>query len=398
MASTLRHRHRHPTRSDSDPLDSVPSSPNLSTPSDDAFTPRPVSARPRSYSLHQSRVAPPSFLPFEYGSSLLESLDLPGSIWTLRDLLLERLTTAEDGIKQLRAFVEESESEGSNEETDGEEDEEDWEVVTSRKNRRKPAAGSTEKDAFATSPLRAELVESAKSEISTLEAFVATASTFLATVRAELPSLSHLTPSPSPSLVQFQLSDEARQALDEFLEDHPLPSFPQLDLRTRLDNSKTRAANSATALLSRASSELAALQDVLAYLTQLDTVTSYMPSLPSLPPLPSPSPAINDLREYFSSESTRLGKTLQSLNPTSTFDSLSNNLRTLRDETSDSLQAGIAYLEDGANELGAKFDAALDEAAKMYHAALAKGKEGFLRYEELPMPWRNNEHILTGYR
>ncbi|KAM0753865.1 HlyIII-domain-containing protein [Meredithblackwellia eburnea MCA 4105] len=34
----------------------------------------------------------------------------------------------------------------------------------------------------------------------------------------------------------------------------------------------------------------------------------------------------------------------------------------------------------------------------MYHAALEKGRQRLLRYEELPMEWRNNEHILSGYR
>ena len=302
----------------------------------------------------------------------LESLDLsgsiPGALWSLREYLLGRLEEAEEGVRALKALVEESESDGS-----AEDDGEEWEVVGRK--------GKTGKGRSATPPTVKTGNDDTKVVISTLEQFIQTASGFLSAVRAELPSLSAL-PSSTPAL-SFQLSPDARLALDHFLQDHPLPSFPQLpqlDLRARLDNSKRTATTSANALLSRVSSELSSLQELLTHLT-----AASIPSLPSLP-LPSPPPPLNALRDYFSAESERLSLSLSS----STL-----ALLALGTETTDALQAGVAHLRDEATELT---HAAFDEASRMYHAALEGGRKRLLRYEELPLEWRNNEHILSGYR
>jgi len=72
--------------------------------------------------------------------------------------------------------------------------------------------------------------------------------------------------------------------------------------------------------------------------------------------------------------------------------------RKVRQEAS----AGLAALVDEAAELGSlavgRMEAGLDEAGKMYAAALEFGRERLLEYSELPHDWRNNEHILSGYR
>jgi adiponectin receptor len=106
----------------------------------------------------------------------------------------------------------------------------------------------------------------------------------------------------------------------------------------------------------------------------------------SLPPMPSPVPDFSELRSYFSTESTRLR----------------GAARHFKDETAESLQAGLHRVSDGAAELSAfvkdQSSHAFDEATKMYHLALEIGKTRLLQYSELPHEWRNNEFIHTGYR
>lgn len=336
---------------------------------------------------------PPSFISLAYPSSLLESLDLP-RFWSLRELLLGKLDEAEEDVKRLREWSE-VEDATSGETDDEEVEKEVWELVTRRKRGKRGAGGGAE-IAAGEKPVDVK-PRHFEAEASTLNHFVQTAADFLAALRAELPSLSDF-PSgdPAAALVEWQLSPEARIALDKFLDDHPLPTFPSaLDLRTRLDDSKQRASDSASALLTRVSVELASLRHLLAQLNNSETVYSYLPS-PSVPT------RVAELRDYFHAESVKLSETLHSISPSHTFDSLSTNLRTLRAETSDSLHAGIAHLQGGAHELSAllseKSSAAMDEASRMYHAALEGGKQRLLRYEELPHAWRNNPHILSSYR
>ncbi|GAA5965201.1 hypothetical protein JCM21900_004897 [Sporobolomyces salmonicolor] len=372
--STL--RHRHPARPKGAHAESDPAV--LSDASDS------LARRPRSHSLYEStHYHPRSGAVFDYRSSLLHSLDLPASFLSLREYLAGKVEEAERGLRALKAYVEagEAEEELLMSAAETEDDDDDlWEEMRRRRRQRSPS--SSPGSSRPASPHR----EDVEAEISALEQFISSASSFLSTLRAELPSLSpNLSNSPSASFLQFQLSPEARDALDRFLEDHPLPSLPHFGFRSR-------AASSANALLARVTTELRTLQDALAYLTtpsdpSAPTMSSYIPSLGSLPPMPSPPvPDFSDLRTYFSNESTRL----------------SNAVSLFKDETTESLSAGLHQLSDGAAELSAyvkdQSSAALDEAVKIYHRALEIGKERLLRYEELPHEWRNNEHILSGYR
>ncbi|KDE06440.1 hypothetical protein, variant [Microbotryum lychnidis-dioicae p1A1 Lamole] len=419
---------------------SPPSSPNSAeTPVDalsDVDQSKRPTLRPRAKSMHHTMCPPlsSSASSLDYGSALLTSLDLSGSIWTLREYVLGRVDQVEHNIQLLKIYVAESESEDCRSgdsscvepetETETENEQRDNEALETYDDEIESLAKLSESEcdvivnAVRSRRRRAAVDpaltakgqptwEQVKQEISALELFITKASRFLNAVRSGWPSLSTLN-SPTyvdgttlPALVQFQLSPEARQALDHFLEDHPIPSLPRLNFRARFDNGRQRASDSASALLSRVSSELAALQHVLNSHSTTERVSSFMPTLPTLPS--TPAVVLTEMRDYFAAESTRLGGALQRYRPgTATFDKVSNNLRTLRNEASDSLQAGVAHLQDGANELTALLSssssAALDEAAKFYHAALSRGKERLLRYEELPFPWRNNEHIITGYR
>ncbi|ORY47590.1 hemolysin-III related-domain-containing protein [Leucosporidium creatinivorum] len=375
MASSLRHRHPH--RNSSPP---PPTSPFLSSASDSSHSvqaPERPSSRPRSYSMRQiSSRQTPSFISLAYPSSLLESLDLP-RFWSLRDLLLGKLDEAEEDVKRLMEYSETED--GTSEET--EDDDEDWEVVTRRKRGGKRAASASASLADVGSKVP-PTIDELNEELSTLDHFTKAAAEFLSALRAELPSLAAFPTSsndPSTPLVDWQLSPEARIALDKFLDDHPLPTFPALDLRARIGDSKQRASDSATALRARVSIELATLRDLLAQLNNSGTVYSYLPS-PSVPT------RVAELRDYFAAESAKLSEALHSLS----------------DEASGSLHAGIAHLQDGAHELSAfvteKSNQAIDEATRMYHAALEGGRQRLLRYEELPHAWRNNPHIISGYR
>lgn len=314
----------------------------------------------------------PSFISLAYPSSLLESLDLP-RFWSLRDLLLGKLDEAEEDVKRLMEWSESEDATCG----DTEDDDVDWEIVTRRKRRGKRAESASVAD------LGSKRARNTNEELSTLDQFTKTAAEFLSALRAELPSLSAFPIASADSsgpLVDWQLSPEARIALDKFLDDHPLPTFPALDLRARIGDSKQRATDSATALRTRVSVELASLCDLLAQLNNnSESVYSYLPS-PSVPT------RVAELRDYFAAESAKLSEALHSLS----------------DEASGSLHAGIAHLQGGAHELSAfvteKSSQAMDEAARMYHAALEGGRQRLLRYEELPHAWRNNPHIISGYR
>ncbi|KAI5475624.1 adiponectin receptor protein, partial [Pseudohyphozyma bogoriensis] len=376
--------------------------------------------RPRSHSFHPSNEDKLPYAPFQfqYGSSLLESLDLSGSILLLRQYLLGKVEEAEEGVRALKALVEESEMEETTELSD-ESDEEEWEVVTHRRHGRgsaRPSRAPTSDEDDEEDEARLGESTTLSEEISTLEQFVRTASSFLDAIREELPSLAVSPIATSASLVQFQLSPDARLALDHFLEDHPMPSLPQFSIRERLGESRRNATHNAAALLSRVSSELSGLQTVLSQLTTNVSIavpkdvdlTSYLPSLPSLPPLPSPPlPPLNNLREYFSAESEKLNQTLRSFRPsassiTASASTIGANLYQLGSETAGTLQQSMSTLKGEATELthllSSHSSAALDEAARMYHAAVERGRKGLLMYDELPPQWQNNEHILGGYR
>jgi hypothetical protein len=382
MSPSLRRRHTaHPSPP---PADSPSSSPST------ALVPKPPAARPRSYSCHAP--APSYSLS---SSRLLESLDLNGSIpnawWNLRNYLMGRLDEAEEGVKALKKIVEESESESSSSALDDDE----WEVVQ----RTKKVKGKR-----ARAP-PAIVVGPNLSDSTALSQFVSASTIFLNALRNTLPTLSPQQNSSSLPLVAFQLSPDARIALDHFLEDHPLPSFPQLpsldlNLRARLGDGTSNAMLGAATLLARVSEELRSVQTVLTGLTgvggidiatieeEADSVasspggssiassTSYMPSLPSAPL------QLAVLRDYFSSESERLSSSLSSL---------SASLPAPPAIATESL----AHLCEEATELS---HLVMDATAKLLHAAAEKGMQGLLMYDDLPFDWRNNEHIHSGYR
>ncbi|GAA6016410.1 hypothetical protein JCM11491_002402 [Sporobolomyces phaffii] len=377
-------RQRHPRRPSTLRTDSCPVTPAASD-----F----ASRRPRSYSLHGSSYYTNNQTlsardPFGYGSSLLQSLDLPASFVSIKEFLAGKLEEAEQGLKALREYVEDGEAEeelasqshAMLEEDDS--DPEDEEDDDDNEGRTRQTGRDTEARPKGLSDPTDRAHTDVEAEIGSLEQFIQSASSFLSDIRAELPSLSDDLSSPSSgSFIRFQLSEDAREALDQFLEDHPLPSLPRFD----------SAASSANALLLRVTNELRTLKDAL---TSLTSPTPSDPSSPlgmtsffrSLPPMPSPVPDFSELRSYFSTESTRLR----------------GAARHFKDETTESLQAGLHHLSDGAAELSAyvkdQSSHAFDEAKKMYHEALEIGKTRLLQYSELPEAWRNNEHILTGYR
>ncbi|GAA5902622.1 hemolysin III family protein [Sporobolomyces salmoneus] len=378
VTSTLRQRRPTTSRTDSCPVISS------------------TDRRPRSYSLHEASYY--SRNAFEYGSSLLQSLDLPASFVSIKDFLAGKLEEAEQGLRALREYVEDGEAEEEliktsheslEEGSEGEEDEHEAGhegKLGSETTRRASTEGDKEKEQLSRTPgggggrLDDEEIEA---EIHSLEQFIESASSFLSDIRDELPILADDLSGPSSgSLISFQLSDDAREALDQFLADHPLPSLPRFDV----------AASSANALLLRVTNELRTLKDAL---TSLSSPTPSDPAsssvgmssfFRSLPPMPSPVPDFSDLRSYFSTESTRL----------------KGAARHLKEETAESLQAGLHHLSDGAAELSAYVkdhsSHAIDEATRMYHKALEIGKTRLLQYQELPLEWRNNEFIISGYR
>ncbi|GAA6056849.1 hypothetical protein JCM3770_003600 [Rhodotorula araucariae] len=342
----------------------------------------PAQLRRRAHSLHGSAA-----LPVRAASSLFQSLDLPASLLGLREFLARKLENAERSLQALKAFVDEEVSEL---ETEGETEGDDGGVTSAGETEDEHDDCDEREDAEARSllprgresPRPRSASPSAdvelQDEISALQTFIANASSFLAAMRDELPSLADAS-ADAASCLQFRLSPDARTALDHFLEDHPLPSLPNFELRSR-------AASSASAILERVSNEMRGAYDALSTVASTADPASYLPSFrSSLPSTPSLSD-FSDLRAYFSAESTRL----------------SNAISQLKDDTTDSLSAGLHHALDGAAELSAyvKGEAshAFDEARRMYHVALEIGKTRLLRYEELPPDWRNNEHILSGYR
>ncbi|GAA5937838.1 hemolysin III family protein [Sporobolomyces koalae] len=383
-ASTV--RQRRPRRPSNARTDSCP----VATASDFASRRRSYSLHSSSYQHYNSSLPERGSLDF-YGSTLLRSLDLPASFLSIRDFLIGKVEDAERGLNALREYVEEGEAEAEllhisheslnedeHESNEKENDHDDSDDSTSESASLHEAREHSDVYESAASTVQEEV----RAEISSLEQFIQSATSFLSDIRAELPSLSDDLAAPSSgSIIRFQLSEEAREALDQFLVDHPLPSLPRFDT----------AASSANALLLRVTNELRSLKDVLASLT---SQTPSDPSSPigmtsffrSLPPMPSPVPDFAELRSYFSTESTRIR----------------GAARVLKDETAESLQAGLHHLSDGAAELSAyvkdQSSHAFDEAKKMYHRALEIGKTRLLQYEELPHEWRNNEFIISGYR
>lgn len=347
-----------------------------------AFTPpkpQPAGGRRRSHSLHESKYPFSATRAIQYGSGVLQSLDLPASLLSVREYLVGRLAAAERSLDALRVTIEESdlddagiasatddEDDGGADHDEGPSDDEDLDEVDSLL-----GSGILSRAVVSSPRERDELLE----EISSLQAFIASATSFLAAMREEMPSLvssARADDSPSsPRYIHFSLSPDAQATLDRFLEDHPLPSMPDFQLRSR-------AASSASAMLARASVELAGIRDALAEMTSNNLPTAYLPSMPAMPS----SRSIPDLRTYFSEESARL----------------SAALATFKDETSESLSAGLHRMQEGAAYVKDQGLAVMDEAMRMYHSALEIGRERLLRYEELPEEWRNNPHILHGYR
>lgn len=375
--------------------------------------------RPRAYSCFPSASAAPDAARSSVHrtqstgaapSSLVDSLDLSSPLLPIEDgtprsrlpleagwllYLLSRVEEAEAGVRALRAWIVvengSSSSGDSTSSSDGglelegiTEDEEDvrvqpvemeWEVVRRRGSKRAPVGR----------PLPVVELKSGKEAleaIGLLEHFISTSTKFLNGIKLQLTSLS-----PSPlSTSPFSLSPDARLQLDHFLADyHPLPSFPSLDLLpllSRLDDGKKSAAHSATSLFNRVVEELGGLQLILT-------------SLPSNPPLEA-------VREYFVEESERLSKIIHSLQSTttSTLHSLStlSPLSTLQSSTSTTLSHLYVEATELSSLLSHSSTAAFDEATRIYHRALEGGRKRLLRYEELPQDWKNNQHILSGYR
>ncbi|BGP33924.1 inc metabolism membrane protein [Rhodotorula toruloides] len=360
-----------------------------------------LSNRKRSKSLYESATVQSSAgRALSYGSSLLESLDLPASLLGLRQYLAGKLEEAEKSLRALKAYVEESELEdlgvtslGETEDEYDDDNDEGSETGGRQRLRTLSASsasdGEVEKLKGRSDERRAMLPagrdevadedDDLRDEISALQAFISSASVFVKAMRDALPSLE----ADESAYLQFELSPDARAGLDRFLADHPLPSLPASSLRSR-------AASSAQAVLTRVSTELGTLRAALASLassaSSADPASYISASLrSSMPSTPSFSD-FTDLRCYFSAESKRL----------------TNAISQLKDDTAGSLSAGLHAVQDGAAELTAyvkdQSHAVVDEAMRMYHAALEIGRERLLRYEELPPEWRNNEHILTGYR
>ncbi|BGP18325.1 hypothetical protein JCM10213_008498 [Rhodosporidiobolus nylandii] len=361
--ATLRQRRPFPFRalsssavlSSSSPIPSSPAQTDVDTDVSDAEGPSPTAAqRRRSHSLFASAAAVARgrsrsrSQALAYGSQLLESLDLPASLGGVREYLLEKLEELERGLGRLRELLDE---EDEAEEDEGEK-------------------GGDEDDAeFAT----------LEDDLSTLRSFVASASSFLSALRAELPSLPSSS-SPNAPLVAFTLSPDARATLDAFLASHPFPSLPSLPAVPHY-GVRARACESASAVLQRVAQEMEHVRSALAYLSASPSAAaaaSYFPSLPST----STMPDLHALRTHFSAESARFGAALAHLGA----------------DASDSLASGLHTLGDLAHAATDKAHDAIDEVQRMYHAALEAGKTRLLRYEELPLEWRNNEHLLDGYR
>lgn len=377
---------------------SSPSSSSLSTALEPPLSSHTLHRR-RSHSLHSSAAAAAA-RSSKAASSLFESLDLPASLISLREYLARRLEDAEHSLQALRAVVEEEASELELEtETETEGDEGDADALSDDDDHDhddgvREAAAAAHPTRSLLPHGRARPVE-LQEDLSALQAFIASASSFLAAMRDELPSLASTSSGngsdvASSSCVQVELSPDARTTLDRFLSDHPLPSLPAFDLRSR-------AASSASAVLERAGAELRGVYDALACVaasaasgggisggdlqgvawSSLLPYPSSLRSSLSLPTTPSLSLSADfaHARAYFSAESARL---------------------------SHAASASLHRAADGAAELSAyvagEASAALDEAKRMYHAALEIGQTRLLRYDELPEAWRNNEFVLEGYR
>ncbi|GAA5862418.1 hypothetical protein JCM8547_007634 [Rhodosporidiobolus lusitaniae] len=375
--STLRRRSTATRSHSSTSLLSSPPSPWTSHSSFPSSHKSP-SRRRRSYSLHSSSSSShqPSSL-FEYGSRLLESLDLPASLSGLRAYLLGRMDEAERGLSELREMLEE-ETEGESEFDGAETTEDEEENDGKRKLRRGRSAETTPSNSRTVSPSRGGEGDEQDAEFFTLEddlttlsAFVSSASSFLSALRAELPSLSATSSTDSSSLVALHLSPDARAALDRFLAAHPLPSLPHYGVRAR-------AASGAHAVLARVTTEMDSLRSTMASLVSstptpdgqttpsaFESMSSYFPSAPDY----------QALKEQFQSDAARF----------------SSAVVHLKDETTSSISHAASDLAHAASD-------ALDEAKRLYHAALEAGKTRLLRYDELPQEWKNNEHVLGGYR
>ncbi|KAI9312692.1 hemolysin-III related-domain-containing protein [Dichotomocladium elegans] len=75
------------------------------------------------------------------------------------------------------------------------------------------------------------------------------------------------------------------------------------------------------------------------------------------------------------------------------------------DDTIDAIMSKIEEIDslisdaiDCAAVMGSNLHEKLNKASEHLKEAVAKGARQLLHYDELPVPWRNNEHIHTGYR
>ncbi|GAA5980698.1 hypothetical protein JCM11641_000179 [Rhodosporidiobolus odoratus] len=380
------------------PAPSSPSHADFDTEQDD--TPLP-SLRPRSHSLfdstsqlpaaYRSFRASPAAQAIQYGSNLFDSLDLPTSFSSVTDYLLEKMEMLEEGVQRLKELLEEAGvgqvPEGEVErDADGRGRSRDSSPASSRDgSSAQAAAGFDEADAeFAV----------LEDDLLTLRSFVSSASAFLAALRAELPSFPSLLSADSDStpLAAFTLSPDARLSLDRFLASHPFPSLPTLpSLRMPHYGVRAKAKDGAAAVLAKINTEMEMLKDAVAYLSTSPSAVaaaSYLPTMPSLPHMPTPCdlPDLANLRTHFRAESLRLSAALSHLTADAT------------DSLSTSLHAGMEAAGHALSGIGEKAGEAVEEARRLYREALEAGKTRLLRYEELPIEWRNNEHLLDGYR
>lgn len=362
-----------------------------------ASQPRPT-IRPRAQSCHPSTAA--------YVRQEQERHE--------QNLILRKLRSAEEAVSSLRALLvleEEAYSSSSSSSDGGGYVEEDWEVVSRRK--KKPAAGdrsSTLKkrrgQPVALVPLAAaspaELRVQQGLALAYVHQFILSVQSVLTAIRLELPSLGSLSASsaaaleamadllqqssgsPGPEVLPAETGVVSAKAVGQgdtaLASSWRSASNTMSDLYGKLDDSKR-------ACLAKVAAELAALQNLL--------VQSSSPS----PTLPAADPALPGLtrqasvREYFVAESDKIAQTLSAT---------SSNLLTLSTEAADTLSAGLTRVVDEASELTTLLTqsstVAFDEAARIYHAAVEGGRRRLLSYDELPEGWKNNQHILSGYR
>lgn len=137
---------------------------------------------------------------------------------------------------------------------------------------------------------------------------------------------------------------------------------------------------------------------VLAAKRLLDSVPSFSSmhlAIPSRPPLPSPAVALGS---YFAAESERLAQLVGPLHLAERSESVKTTLRSALHEGEERLREEKDRLKEWVEGEGERLKGWVDAEAEKFRAAVRAGKERLLNYQELPIDWRNNEYILSGYR